>query len=229
MSIILLIIYILLTIFFIRTLVRCFKRQAKWWILIVSEIIAIAISAFLCSYFDNLPGSGFMPGFTYLGEVLFSYGAAILFSVIFAVSVISKTIIFLLEKKKQGKNYFPGIYLTISIILFIFGTIFLIVDLKNDLNVKKVEATIVSYVDNEYGYARPVVRYSVDGVTYEAMIEVFTKEIKNSGLNDTVSVHYDKSDPSQFGYLSYYENLYVPCFGISIILFFLSRKSRRVK
>lgn len=104
MSIILLIIYILVLFFFIVNLVRCFKYKAKWWRLFICEVVAVCVSAFLCLYYDSLPGDGFMPGFTYLGEVLFSYAAAILFTIILAVTVVSKISIFLHEKKKQGKN-----------------------------------------------------------------------------------------------------------------------------
>lgn len=226
MSIILLIIYILSSAFLIRTLVRCFKNKEKWWKLFIYEIIAISISAFLGLYFDSLPGGGFMPGFDYMGEVLTSYAATIIFVIITAITVVSKTIIFLQEKKKQDKKYFSRINLAISIILFIIGTFFLIDDIKNDINVRKVEAIIVSYTENEYGYERPVVQYSVDGETYETMIDVFTKEIKNSGLNDKVKIYYDKTNPSQLGYLSDYEIFYLPCFLVSIILFIVARKNR---
>lgn len=52
-------------------------------------------------YYNNLPGSGFMPGLTYIGEVLFSYGAMIIYSIILAITLIIKLIMYLLEKKKN--------------------------------------------------------------------------------------------------------------------------------
>lgn len=226
MAIVLLVIYILLSIFLIKTLVRCFKNKEKWWKLFIYEILALALSAFLCIYFDNLPGSGFMPGLTYLGEVLISYGAIILFAVILAVTAISKTVIFLHDTKKQDRRRLSRIYLVVSGIICIFGIALVIEDLSNDIYVKKVEATIIGYVENEYGYERPIVQYRVDGETYEAMIEVFTMEIKNSGINDKVTIHYDKRDPSQLGYLSYYESLYIPLFLVSIILFIVAWRHR---
>ena len=37
------------------------------------------VSIGLMIYYNNLPGYGFMPGLSYLGEVLFSFGAAVFF------------------------------------------------------------------------------------------------------------------------------------------------------
>ena len=109
--------------------------------------------------------------------------------------------------------------LIIAIILLAYGVNTLILDLNNDINVVKTDATIVSYGENEYGYKRPIVEYSVDNKTYTAMIEVFTAEIQNSDLNDTVEIHYNKKNPSELAYSSYYENIYIPCFLISLCLF----------
>lgn len=79
----------------------------------------------------------------------------------------------------------------------------------------------MSYGENEYGYKRPIVEYSVDNKTYTAMIEVFTEEIKNSALNDIIEIHYNKIQPSELAYLSYYENVYIPCFILSLFLFII--------
>ena len=38
-------------------------------------------------YYNNLPGYGFMPGLTYLGEVLFSFGAVVLYCISFLISI----------------------------------------------------------------------------------------------------------------------------------------------
>ena len=219
MAIVLLIIYIVILIFLIANFVKCLKNKAKWSRLFIFEIFSTILSAILLMYYNNLPGSGFMPGLTYLGEVLFSFGAMILYSIILAITSITKLLLYLLEKKNQGKNYFPKIAIIIAIILLAYGVNTLILDLSNDINVVKTDATIVSYGENEYGYKRPIVEYSVDNKTYTAMIEVFTAEIQNSVLNDTVEIHYNKKNPSELAYLSYYENIYIPCFLISLCLF----------
>ena len=38
---------------------------------------------------DDLPGYGFMPGLTYLGEILFSLGAVVLYCISFLISICS--------------------------------------------------------------------------------------------------------------------------------------------
>lgn len=219
MAIILLIIYVIIFIFEIVQFIKCIKNKAKWSRLFIYEASFIILSAVLLIHYDNLPGSGFMPGLTYLGEVLFSFGAMILYCIALGITLITKLIIYLLEKKKQGKNYFPKIAVIIATILFICGVNTLILDLKNDMNVAKIDGTIINYTENEYGYKRPVVQYTVGDNTYEVMIEVLNSKIQNSNLNDKVEIHYNKKEPSKLAYLSYYENVYIPCFLISLIIF----------
>ncbi len=50
------------------------------------------------------------------------------------------------------------------------------------------------------------------------MIEFSNAEIKNSTLNDKIKIHYNKKNPSELAYLSYYEIIYIPCFLISLLL-----------
>jgi len=70
------------------------KRKKRFWILLFSaEIIPLFIAYMLMHYYDNLPGYGFMSGFTYMGEVLFSFGAAVLYGVVFLISVVSYIVI----------------------------------------------------------------------------------------------------------------------------------------
>ena len=47
----------------------------------------------LGAYFDSLPGYGFMPGLSYFAETLFSYGAAILYCGMLAVSAVTGIIL----------------------------------------------------------------------------------------------------------------------------------------
>ena len=62
----------------------------------------------------------------------------------------------------------------------------LILNFNNNINVVKINVTIVNYGENEYGYKRPIVKYSVDDKLYTAMVEVLTAEIQNSDLNDKI-------------------------------------------
>lgn len=219
MAIFFLIFYVVIFIFEIVQYIKCIKNKVKWSRLFKYEIFFIILSAILWFYYENLPSKGFMPGLTYLGEILFSFGAMVLYCIAFVITLITKLIIHLLEKKKQGNNYFTKIALIIAIILTIYGVNIFILDLKNDINVVKIDATIIEYVENEYGYKIPVVQYTVDDKTYKVMIEVLNSQIQNSKINDKVEIHYNKKEPSKLAYLSNYENLYIPCFLISLIIF----------
>ncbi len=104
MAIILLIIYIIIFIFEIVQFIKCLKNKSKWSRLFIYEIFFIILSAVLLVHYDSLSGSGFMPGLTYIGEVLFSFVAMILYCIAFGITLITKLIIYLLGKKKQEKN-----------------------------------------------------------------------------------------------------------------------------
>lgn len=213
MIVVFLIIYVALLIYLIVNFVKCSKNKGKWSRLFIFEIISVILAIVLSMYYDNLPGSGFMPGLTYIGEILISLGAAIVYGVMFVITLFTKIILYLLDKKKQGKNYFPQIAILIAILLLIRGVYTLILDLKNDTNIERVTATIIGY-----NGASPIVEYIVDNKTYENEVEVISKDILNSNLNDNIEIYYNKKQPSKLGYLSYYENVYIPCFALSAIL-----------
>lgn len=103
MIIFFLIIYILIFIFLIFNFVRCLKNKSKWIKLFIYEIIFIILSLVLFIYYNNLPGSGFMPGLTYLGETLISFIAMMLYIIIFVVTLVVKLAKFLLDKKHNSK------------------------------------------------------------------------------------------------------------------------------
>ncbi|MCH5280310.1 MAG: hypothetical protein J1E61_02485 [Lachnospiraceae bacterium] len=228
MSLILFIIYIVALILMIRTFIRCMKHKSKWLKLFVSEIAFLLISNRLMVYYDSLPGYGFMPGLTYLGEVLASYVAMVAYAILLALTTFIRILLYLITKKKEGKNYFPMIAIVIALILLIPGICYFAMDMQENLSTAKTDAVIVGYKDNEYGYERPIVRYQVKGNTYEAMIDVLNDRIKTSTIGDELPICYDKKNPSQLVYLSSYEIIYVPCLLISIVLFFLAIRQFRL-
>ncbi|MGM9877910.1 MAG: hypothetical protein ACI33S_04590 [Bacilli bacterium] len=103
MIIFFLIIYILIFIFLIFNFVRCLKNKSKWIKLFIYEIIIIILSLVLFIYYNYLPGNGFMPGLTYLGETLISFLAMMLYIIIFVVTLVVKLAKFLLDKKHNSK------------------------------------------------------------------------------------------------------------------------------
>lgn len=65
------------------------SQEKLWRILFSAELIPLLISIGLMIYYNNIPGYGFMPGLTYLGEVLFSFGAVVLYCISFLISICS--------------------------------------------------------------------------------------------------------------------------------------------
>lgn len=91
MALFLLITYIVIFTFQIILFVITIRKKTKklWRILFSSELIPLLISIGLMIYFNNLPGYGFMPGLTYLGEIFFSFGAVVLYCISFLISICS--------------------------------------------------------------------------------------------------------------------------------------------
>ena len=91
MALFLLITYIVILIFQIILFVISIRKKTKklWRILFSAELVPLLISIGLMIYYNDLPGYGFMPGLTYLGEILFSLGAVVLYCISFLISICS--------------------------------------------------------------------------------------------------------------------------------------------
>lgn len=94
------ILYIFLLALQVLSFILAIRRKTKrYWIsLFVLEAASAVLAWRLGVWFDSLPGYGFMPGLTYFAETLFSYGAAILYCGMLAVS--AATGIILHSKRK---------------------------------------------------------------------------------------------------------------------------------
>lgn len=103
MSTLLFIAYIAIFILQIALLVlSLLKKTKKLWIsLFLSEIIPMITAFVLMRYYDSLPGYGFMPGLTYIGEVLFSLGAAVIYAISLFVSLCIFAVVKTVEKKTK--------------------------------------------------------------------------------------------------------------------------------
>ncbi len=103
MSTLLLIAYIAVFILQTAFLVLSLRKKTKklWISLFLSEIIPLIAAFSLMRYFDSLPGYGLMPGLSYFGEVIFSFGAAVLYGVVLFVSLCIFAVVKIKENKKQ--------------------------------------------------------------------------------------------------------------------------------
>ena len=71
--------------------------QKRWLRLFLVQLLSIVASLLLMSYFDDLPGTGMMPGLTYFAEVIFSLIAAALYS----TGLLCSLILWLWSKKHR--------------------------------------------------------------------------------------------------------------------------------
>lgn len=77
----------------------CVKRphKMKWIFLFIYEILVLIMACCYTHYYDALPGSGIMPGLTYIGEVM----TGMLFSVAFFLLLFISLMICLLRKQPE--------------------------------------------------------------------------------------------------------------------------------
>lgn len=61
---------------------------ARWKSLFLIQFLSFGGALILAFHYNSLPGHGFMPGLTYLGEIVFSIGAAIVYGILLAFSLI---------------------------------------------------------------------------------------------------------------------------------------------
>ena len=104
MELIVLVFYIILLVFDIILLIDTARKPAKskWLTLFISEAVFALVSVGVAMFFDILPGSGTMPGLTYFAHVMFSLGAALAFTVAFAVSAVVYIILKIKSKHLLG-------------------------------------------------------------------------------------------------------------------------------
>lgn len=75
------------------------KTMWFWMVLFLLEILSMIVAFVLMRYFDSLPGYGFMPGLSYFGEVISSFGAVILYVATLFVSLF----VLLIQSTKKRK------------------------------------------------------------------------------------------------------------------------------
>lgn len=121
MGLLLLIIYILIFVFQIKFLIKLIKNNKAFYPIIITEIVSIIIAIGVLKYFDSLPGTGLMPGLTYIAEYIFSLGAGIIYYIMLVISICAKILATEKNKKHQGKKYnYPFAIISIILIIIIF-------------------------------------------------------------------------------------------------------------
>ncbi len=104
MGAMLLVVYMAILIYLITFLVICIrKKSTQYWIVeYLSEVLAIVSAIIIMRYYNNLPlpQDDFYPWLEYLWEIVFSMGAAVLYFIVFIISIVCGTTVYVKEKTK---------------------------------------------------------------------------------------------------------------------------------
>ena len=219
MSLFLLIAYIIVfivqLIFFVKA-IR--KKTKKFWIgLFLIEIIPILIAIGLMLYYESLPGYGFMPGLSYLGEILSSFGAVVLYAVMF----VSSAIICIVngERKKKLTPFFA----VAGFLFFVIGICFFGCEFISNFEKTKSVATFVGYEELRTGSEAeqwPVLEFYVGQEKYQSR----WPELKSASVGDEIEIYYYPVGDSYECtlYVADYRMIYITAFVLGI-LFFVAR------
>ena len=90
MAVLLPILYLLLLILQVLLLILNIRKPLKkrWTLLFVSEAVSEAAAVLLMRYYNQLPGTGMMPGMTYFAETIYSMIAAAVYCGMLLLSAI---------------------------------------------------------------------------------------------------------------------------------------------
>lgn len=102
MSILLPVLYLVLLLLQIFLLVVNIRKPLKkrWILLFVAEAISEAAAVLLMQYYNELPGTGMMPGLTYFAQTMYSMAAAAVYASMLVVSFI---VMVVLSSQKKVK------------------------------------------------------------------------------------------------------------------------------
>ena len=209
---VLLILYLLGFVFQIILLVKSIKKkEKKYWIMVFGlEIIFIII----------------MPGLTYFGETLLSFGANTIYYIMLFITMLAKIITFEREQKRQGKKYANPFLLIIALIFIIIGIISLYNEIRYNWDKKETIGTVIKFTTIGYTEPEPVISFNVEGKEYED-----DAIISNVEVGDNVKVYYySKGDSYHITpYLANNKIIYIPSFIIGLLIIFFRFRYIKIK
>ena len=146
--------------------VKAIRSGSKklWIILIIFEFSSMVAANRIQAYYDNLQGVGFMPGLTYLGEVVFSLLASMLYGICFLVS----SCIFIVREERKKKIL--SIFAVLSFLFLVVGIFFMGNEFIQNFDKIRCTGTIVGYNDVNVGGTMeqwPLIEFTVDGKKYQ--------------------------------------------------------------
>lgn len=78
-----------------------------------------------------------MPGLSYLGEVLLSFGVSIIYYIMLFITICAKIIIYERNQKQQGKKYANPFISIMALIFVVIGILFLLGEIIDNYGKKR--------------------------------------------------------------------------------------------
>ena len=219
----LLVIYILVLILQIVLLVQAIRRKSKkrWVVLFIIELVSALVATGVKEYYDSLPGYGFMPGFSYLGDILFSFCASVLYGVLLLVSV---SIFLVIEEKKKHISPF---FALVGFLLWILGIGFLGNEILHNYDKTKSTGTIVGFEEVQTGSGIeqwPVIEFVVGEERYQDDYPMF----EGASVGKKIKIYYYPQGDTYKCALrkTDHKPIYLPAILFGSIVLFIRRKKR---
>lgn len=212
--------YILIFVVQIVLLVKAIRRNSKrrWIVLFAIELVPMLAAIVLKEYYNSLPGYGFMPGLSYLGEVLSSFLASVLYGVLLLVSI--SIFLIIEEKKKQVTPLFA----LAGFLLWVLGIYFLGHEIIHNYDKTKSTGTIVGFEEVQTGGGIepwPVIEYTVDNVSYQD-----DYPLSDVSVGEEIEIYYYPQGDAYKCVIHKTNNkwIYIPAFLFGSVALFLRRK-----
>lgn len=215
--------YILIFVVQIVLLVKSIRRKSKklWVGLFLVEIVSMLIAIGLKEYYDSLPGYGFMPGFSYFGEILFSFCASVLYGVLLLISV--SIFLAIEEKKKQITPFFA----LAGFLLWVLGIFYLGNEIIHNYDKTKSIGTVVGFEEVQTGGGSehwPVIEFTVDNESYQDDYPLY----EDAYVGEEIEIYYYPQGDTYKCVIHKTDNklIYIPAFLLESVALFLRRKKQ---
>lgn len=193
-------------------------KNAKWKWLYAFLGISYVVSVTLVVYFESLPGEGFMPGLSHLGDVLTAFTCAAVSVLLLFVSICIKIV------RDEKCNNISPLYLLVATVFVFAGCILVSDDIFMNIDLIKEKGVVVGFSEYEGTYSEnyPIVEFNVDG-------KDFQRQMYKEGtyVGDKVDI-YVCSNNNGKDYFITYPNFngyfYIPCFLIGAVFFIIRKK-----
>lgn len=180
-------IYILIITQIVWLIMYISNKTKKVLGLFILELITFVCGTVMATYYEQLSGTGMMPGLSYLGEILLGYLAVLLTSLIFVIT----TTVIIIRTKKSWLLFF-------ALLFFVRGTLTVTLQIHLNWGVQKVKATVLEYTTEQSGsnvYDVMRVSFSAEGKEYVEKRHIYEKEYE---IGEEIDIYIKKIQPTTY-------------------------------